>query len=307
MNFENFVEELRKTAQEQLGENFKCTYDLLEETNEKSRPILWIEDINSSKAATPSLYLDQMYDALCDGLTFDECVKILIRFYWMFRNDGYALKVYEVSALWESARTRLQPVLIPKKGNQKLLKDLVYTDFLDVAIIYEVWLRIPKVGETSTMKVSNSVLHDWKISKEELHRTAMENLKTCGYKLQTVESSLCAVQTGIKAESVTSMEKGKLYELTTDNQNRGAAMMLNTDLLYELSGGRNLFILPCCVHGAILLVDDGKVLIPKVEWVLYDAYSVAAQERVQLSKRLYYFDAERREIKMKYGLINGNK
>ena len=203
---------------------------------------------------------------------------------------------------WDFVGSRVYPVLLNEENEKALSEEVISEGILDLSIIYEVREQF---GESSyvTVKVTEALLEAYGISKEELHRRAMENLKEDGYELLDLEQCILWITGGAmesKAQPVQGgVQDGRMYVLKNASGRHGAAGILDTGLLRSVIGGKDCFILPSSIHETILFPAAGlEKRQEELDNMVAEINSTVVSKGERLSDHIYYYDAQKGELRI---------
>ena len=145
--------------------------------------------------------------------------------------------------------------LVNRERNRKLLEDVPYKEYLDLAIVYYVLLEMDEYGMAS-MLVRREHLKMWKVSEEDIYYRACKNTqKLLPYDFSTMRSVIMELlEIGREIEEQT----GKMYILSNVMRSYGACAMMYPDLLRKIGEEleENYYILPSSVHETIIVAQD---------------------------------------------------
>ncbi len=167
------------------------------------------------------------------------------------------------------------PSVIGAKGNEELLKDLVTLSYLDLAIVFRVFIT-----DGMTYLVKKTVLRLLDITETELYSKAMENLYNESIKIISIRQIL----TGQKDDN------DFMYIMT--NGNFGANAILRKDLLkgFAIRKNRSFYILPSTIHELILVPDDFTHDVQDFKNMVYEINRTKVDLHDRLSDSVYYYD-----------------
>lgn len=167
------------------------------------------------------------------------------------------------------------PSVIGAKGNEELLKDLVTLSYLDLAIVFRVFIT-----DGMTYLVKKTVLRLLDITETELYSKAMENLYNESIKIISIRQIL----TGQKDDN------DFMYIMT--NGNFGANAILRKDLLkgFAIRKNRSFYILPSTIHELILVPDDFTHDVQDFKNMVYEINRTKVDLQDRLSDSVYYYD-----------------
>ncbi len=119
----------------------------------------------------PLIRLDALYEAYSSSeMDMEECVK----------------KVCSESETNEITES-IYPILLTTKDNGELLEKLVSVPMLDLSVAYIIRMKIED-GISGNIKITRQIFDEFRISPEELHRQAIENLEKDGYVFCEIEA-----------------------------------------------------------------------------------------------------------------------
>ena len=148
------------------------------------------------------------------------------------------------------------PKLVSGKNIPDLEKqNIVYKEFLDMAIIY--YVEREQGDNTATVHVTNPMMKKASIDVDTLHAYAMENMKK---NVRIV--SMTKLINGMMNADFEDDPDLPMYVITNEKNRYGAAGILEKQLLDEVVEkiGQDIVILPSSVHECIIvpLIDDIK-------------------------------------------------
>lgn len=260
---------------------------------------IMIKDVEKT---VPVISIDEIYEEYGKGsMKMEDCIEEILRL-----REGYNcpedIRQFADSLWnWEDVREKIYPILLSTEDNQELMQKLVSMPMLDLSIAYIIRQKKSE-GGGSCVKIKKPMLERYGIDAQELHKTAVENMRKDGYRFQDMEdilkNMLCASGLSEDGLSVEGVEHGKMYVLTNDVKLYGAAGILDKKLIREFADGRSFFILPSSIHETIFVPayegHDRRELDQMVAEI--NGATVAEEER--LSDHCYYYDADKDEIRM---------
>lgn len=330
MGYEEFKETLLKLLQEKMGSDVEVTFEMLRKNNGTEVEAVILSGGDSLMPVPHEKDLYELYQQQDGDGGFEACISMIEQLY----ASTDTLHVERVFKPWEELgdelKSRIMPVLINKKWNQEILKDAVYKEFLDFAVILKVLVLETLEGD-GTIRVNKDILNIWEVSENELWDTAFCNLNNERFVVEDFDTVVGKIledsviegvdvppeyltlknellTEGIRLEKQTDSEKDSLtggrgvfqYILTNSKRNRGAVGMLRTDLLQEVAEkeGCGLFILPSSVHEVLLLPDRGLLPAEMLKETVGSINQKYVEDEEKLSDNIYYFrkGADRAEV-----------
>ncbi|MCI9080085.1 MAG: hypothetical protein HFH68_14445 [Lachnospiraceae bacterium] len=252
----------------------------------------------------PLIYLEGLYKYYTDGIMdIDSCMGEIINKREEFLNQHEEIKDMPAKIMeWECVRNNVYPVLLPEKNNKNLLKDLVTERLLDLAVIYIIRGKAAD-GSFTSVKIKNSMLAHYGISRKELHMQALSNVKKDGYSLYSFTKVFGGLtEDGAFTASIKetkSITDGIMYIMTNKAMFYGTAGILDSQWLYENTGGTSCYIIPSSVHELVFVADSGDIDQEELDMMVLEANSTVTANDEKLSDHCYYYDAERKETRIR--------
>lgn len=197
---------------------------------------------------------------------------------------------------WDTAKEYLMPELIRAEWNRDILEEAVSIPFLDLAICFRLQTERPE-GSFFSCRLSEKQMASWGLSEGELMEQAMKNLRRVDHRI----TSVAELMEGIFGARFFEDEETDFAVLTTPERTYGAIGILRKELLADYAGrlGKNLFLIPSSVHEFILMPDDGKTDLEKLECLINRVNSEQVEREEQLSDHAYYYDREKGEVRIR--------
>ena len=301
MEYENFKENLLAGIKNFYGDGAEIKFERVLKNNGQYYDGVRIAYKDSEKIV-PVIYFDEIYDGYLNGdLSMKKCVLKVCK----LREDSECtedlLAFAEQLMKWETVRDKVYPVLISLEQNQELLQRLVYTQVLDLAIIYVMRIKLPDMG-CGTIKISRELLDAYGIDKEQLHETSMLNLKKDGYEFHAMNSimeKLCCLELKKHDEIWDEIEKNEIYVLTNPDVAFGAAGILNKELVKEFAQERNFYIIPSSLHETLFVRANSWIDPKELDKMIVEINELVLNKQDVLADHCYYYDGKSDEIRMR--------
>lgn len=249
---------------------------------------------------SPTVYLEGFFGRYTSGVnTVDEIVE---KIYGMFeeKSGRFTASIDMQHFLkWDDVKHHIYSKIINADMNRELLALIPHRLVMDLAEVYYVKAYCVSDDENfGTIQIFNNHASHWGVSEEELNRVAHENMERNEVnfiKLQDVineyiDGELClGNDSGIDADCESVCDK--IYVLTNDNRNFGAAEFLRKDVLYNIADmlKSDIVILPSSLHEVIIVPsdkDDDEALSEMVKEI--NATQVAREDI--LSDHVYRYE-----------------
>ena len=289
MNINEFAGKVCNAVKKELGAGYRVECKEVRKNNGVMLRGLLVLGENQNVA--PTIYLDTFLEAYESGATFRS---ILDRLLDICREDMLREAVdMEFFRSFERVRDRICYRLIGRKGNEELLEDIPYIEFLDLAICFYYAYHGESLGD-GTILVHNSHLELWDTCTAELFGLAKRNTQrlfpwVCNSIAEVLGEIAGEDESSEEADEEAFLQEIPMQVLSNDKRTQGAVCMLYPDVLDTLSGKgkRNFFILPSSVHEVILLEDTGAGSIPELKKMVTEVNATQVAPEEVLSDILY--------------------
>ena len=306
MSYEDFIYEVCGRLKDKLGEDYIVYPEEVIKPNDIILKGVMITRCKTSKKTVPIIYLEEYYKKYKATNDIDGCVESIIKMYKEATHKNMDEMIIDVFD-WNKVSSRIYPIIMSKKMNSKMLKNLVYTTYLDFAVCYTVRLN-EIVGDKNddaivSIRVKEDMLKIWDINIEELHNKALVNMKNDGYNIKSMATVIkelmfncngsCTLEEIENAES-------EMYVLTNRSKIRGATGILNQELLEQFAEQfeSNFYILPSSVHEVILLIEEESMDVGELNEMVRQINEDQVPREDVLEEHVYYYDREQRRIEM---------
>lgn len=178
-------------------------------------------------------------------------------------------------------------------------QDAVYTrGSLDVS--YRIDMKEDEKW-TCSLVITNQMLDAWGITKEQLHKDALEaDAKKGKAHLSCVEDEMACFIAGAQVPNLLkgglsiSDKKCGMYVLTNQAQRYGASVMAHDGVLEEVGEvlGAGYYILPVSVHGLIIVADNEWMDPAGLQCMVKEVNETEVNPEEFLSNKVFYCDRE---------------
>lgn len=297
MSYEKFVQEIEAKLQAKVGDDRNVYIHTATKNNGHTRKgITFVEKgINVS----PTIYLEEYYERFIQGSCFEEITEQILQLYHNVRvPQSWQCDFVDD---YELIRDKIIIRLINREANEKLLEEVPYISFLDLAIIFHVLVELDEQGERmATMLIKNEHLKWWNISVEEIYPIALNNTEKL---LPSEMSSMFMVIEEILPEwekPEFNDEEDFMYVLTNIRRSFGACAILYPGRLEGIGKylKENYYVLPSSVHEVIILPESKAVGKEELNQIVNEInYSQVPDEEI-LSDNAYYYDIKKKYLSM---------
>ena len=306
MMFDEFTNEVAGKIREFLPERFSdAAVDLkvVLKNNDHKLTGLTIKAVDSNIA--PTIYLEKFFEEYENGKDLSRILEEIAGV--RIASDVSDFNA-EIITNFENCKDKIVPRLVSLKMNQSLLESRPHKVIEDLAVTYHVVLYGFKEG-TGTVAVSNEILDKWGIDIEELHNTAVNNLKT--FQKSTFQSMFDvlfeSMGKGYLEENNGDMElakeefanmipdDGTMFVLSNESKVHGASALLDKNMMahiYEKFDGK-FFIIPSSTHEVLIVSNRNETLSKEcLASMIQDVNRSTVDIEDQLSDHAYVYDLE---------------
>lgn len=293
MNYEDFLSYVQEAIVERVDPSAKVELHKVMKNNNMELDGISIMKPNNN--ISPTLYLNDYYEAYVEGQNLKEIVDEILTLYESHEDeipfDIEAFKSYE------RMKERIAYKLINFESNIKLLEDVPYQRILDLAIVFFVVISSDSRG-TSTILIHYEHLDLWNITEKQLFEDAKINTPLLFKEdLQDIEEIIGEYMSDLEPVPI---DKPKMYVLTNEDRINGAATLLYDNLLSAFADQvkQNLYILPSSIHEVILVPDCPGVTQKDLEKMVIEVNASEVLESDRLSNHVYFFDRRKKVLCM---------
>ena len=299
MDYRTFVEKIREKIQEHLGKNYEVQITTNPKLNGTEKTGLSIRKTQEPQQVMPIIYLEECFERYLQEKEFSECVEeICVVYKHQKENEEKImaeLKSIENMNRWEKVQNKVYPMIVSAKENEDLKGKYFYQEYLDFLILYVI--RVTEVG-IGSIKITKQMVKSWKVSEYEIHHQAVENLKTDGYRVRSLNSVVKENLLGITEDAEEEIEEAEpMYVLTNQIKYFGAAgIFLCAEMFQKIVGKQNFYILPSSVHELILVKDTDGYDMETLSTMVRNVNEEQVTEDERLSNHAYYYDWRQNRI-----------
>ena len=295
MSLQGFIDRIVKRLREDIGENYQIEKNKTMENNgvPKYGVKLWKRGQDELEI---TFYLCADYTRFQSEEGFEVCIRALKRRIEETIGHAESNELRAIVSDWNRIKQYIFPIVVNTEKNEELLKKVIHRPFLDMTVLFRAILGRVEEGWVY-IDMNEDLLTMWNITRQELEEQSCVNLEKAGGQIYSCGELEEGAFDG-KVEEIkpgTALQKNHMYILTNERKMFGAAQILNRQLLREIAGGCNLYILPCCIHELILLVDDGNIESEELSKVMQNV-EITIMEEDLLQAHSYYYDFVRDEI-----------
>lgn len=254
---------------------------------------------------SPIIYLDQYYKHYCEKIATMDDILLIIKKILLDNPGNEYSDVKETIVDFANVKDKIFVAFINKQRNAEKLLDIPYTEMEDLAVIYKVMLTSSKEG-TATITITNPMMEQWGITKEELHALSIENSRRIlppeVLPLGKMVGKIMRLN-GMSGEQLDEIdelftpEEIPMFVITNDLKLNGAASIYYSDVLEKIAEKLrdDLYILPSSIHEVIAIpLKYGD--LESLSTMVKEVNSTQVAEEEQLSDNVYLYTASTKKL-----------
>lgn len=290
MNYRKFTATIVKLLRERMGADYEVK--ITEVTKNNGVVLTGVIMMRKSDRISPTIYLEEPYRQYLAGVELQEIVDRIVELYQEQMKD-FNLDIDSFKE-FEYVRDRIFHKLINFEKNSKLLEDVPYFKWCDLAVVFYYAVEEELMGRASIL-IHNNHLVMWEQTADVLYRIAQNNMRQRMPELLMPMQDLVEEMTGVKLHQ---KDEIKMYVLTNRVKINGASAMLYSDKIRELAKRlqTDIMILPSSVHEVLLLPDDHEQEYAFYRQMVEEVNTTQVEPEEILSYSLYRYSREKAEI-----------
>lgn len=294
MNYQQFIKEVERRVKEKIKGNETMTVYIHTAVKNNGKERKGITVSEKGIHISPTIYLEEYFQQFQEGKPIEEIVEKILQLY----EEVKCSHPCEESLLqnYEELKGKFACKLIHRGKNEKLLNDIPYVPWMDLAIVVFVLLEVSPYG-TATVLVRKEHLEIWGLTEAQLFDEAKKNTpillpyQFCPMRKLLREICPYAVDEGEEEEE-------SLYVLSNKLRSFGAASMLYDGILEKVGQklGENYYILPSSIHEVIVVPESKSPVKQDLEEMVREINETQVEEEEVLSDRVYYFSRKENRL-----------
>lgn len=306
MVYKTFLEQVKLSLQQHLGTGCEVTIHQLPKNNGKLMDglSLLMPDI----PMVPTVYLTPYYEQFCNGMSMDDIVNDILELFQ--GNPAPANITSGQMAQFDLMEDKIMFRLIHCASNQELLEDIPYIPYLDLAIVFYLFINRNATGQLTAM-IHNEHMALWNVKEKDLLASALENTP----KIFPAEiKSMAEVMKELVSEHMDadydedsfddifdeSSIRMPLYVLSNDVGLNGAGCMIYNNTLKNFADSldRDLIILPSSIHEVLLTPSEPGVSYDELSNLVTCINQNEVPKEDQLSNQVYLYNRHTNRLRL---------
>jgi len=310
MNFETFIEEVKKEVKTLVGEECSVSVNCVMKIN---RELQGISILQRGTSISPSVYLEDYYKEYQSGKSINEIATEIVSISKQRKHNMVSMAENLQDYQWVKPRLRVK--LINYDRNEKLLQTSPHERILDLAIIPYVVLM--QEEDIMTTRVPLTLLTTWGIDQATVLKVAKENTlmmnpvvmeEMTDFILHMMLREFNAMESDreddreamLKALLGKDTKDKEMYIMTNERNLDGAYAAFQTKELAVLSdkiGTGKLYILPSSIH-ELIAIPAADIEPDKLRDMVKDINCTQVPEEDFLSDTIYEYDRLSNQVRI---------
>lgn len=292
MNYQQFVMTINERVNYLFDAEIKSDIHTALKNNGTRRTGLTISRIGTN--ISPTIYLEEYYHQYQDGMSIEHIACNIVELYHEIKFEHS----WEVQQLQDFERIKSQIVykLIHRSQNKKLLEDIPFIPYLDLAIVFFVLLETTEHG-TATITITKEMQRVWDVPSLTLYQLASINTpKLLPAEFKPMRTVICEMLGSKQTED--DLEDNHMYILSNTLRHLGASCILYNHVLEDIGNqlDEDFYILPSSIHETIILPARFSPAKSSLDEMIEEINLTQLDEEEILSNRAYYYDHQKNKL-----------
>ena len=290
MTYEEFQGSVIDTLEKRFPKDTSFHVQRVLKTNDRELDGLVISEPDSP--VSPTIYLNPFFDAIQSGSSsVDEIADVIFEAYEKHRSE----EPFDIGSFIDFDRARENIVfrLINRKKNEKLLSDVPFVPYLDLAVTFCFLTELKGEG-LGAILIHNCHMKEWGKKKEDLFEIAAKNMERLLPASLTPMNEILKTMGVCASNESTEYDMVPLFVLSNERKNYGAATILYKGQLKKAAkviGRKKLCIIPSSIHEVLIMPCDETKDREEIDGMVREVNRTTLSPDEVLSDHAYYYDA----------------
>lgn len=297
MVYETFLTTVTSHLQEALGRDYHLSIRPLPKNNGVILDGLTI--LGPGMDMAPTIYLNPYYEQFCQGMKLPEIISDILKLY---RSTPAPDCLTEADlSQFATLRSRIMFRVVHTASNQTLLEDVPNLPFLDLSIVFYLFLERNDSGQMTAL-IHYDHMKRWNVTEKELWKLALVNTpREYPAQIQSMSDMIKEIARdnlgdGCDEDLIDALledEEGvsPLYVLSNVNGLYGAGCIIYKDVLKNFADSlnRDLIILPSSIHEVLITPDEAGASYDDLSFMVTCINRQEVPMEDQLSNQVYLY------------------
>lgn len=304
MIYETFLRTIKSALEARFGSSYSVTLHRVAKNNNTFLDGLSIR--KHSEVLAPAIYLNIYYESFLNGTSLDDILNEIQAVYI----NGAATPPLDTAQFqdFSLARDHIAFKLIHAESNRKLLADIPHKLFLDLAIVFYLYMKHDKFGQVTAL-VFNEHMEAWGTDIKELYEIASQNTPLLlpakitnlhDVMKELITNNLDHYHPDDLEELLDSDDKDPLFVLSNSSGIDGSCCMIYRDELkrFAQTYACDVIILPSSIHEVLLMPNTTNISYKELGIMVTQINQTEVPKEDQLSNQVYIYSLEDDSISM---------
>ena len=193
---------------------------------------------------------------------------------------------------YEQMKSKLSMEVVSAEKNAELLESVPHERMEDMAVVYRFVLDQTDSGN-GTILVTNQLLEQYGITKEQLRADAMENAPEIRpSEIRGMSEVMSELAPGLIPE--VAPEDEQMFVATVPDKIHGAGVIAYPNFMEDAAQkmGGDFFVLPSSIHEVLLVKDNGQMTAKELEKMVKEVNATQVEPADQLTDHVYHYDSQ---------------
>lgn len=193
---------------------------------------------------------------------------------------------------YEQMKSKLSMEVVSAEKNAELLESVPHERMEDMAVVYRFVLDQTDSGN-GTILVTNQLLDQYGITKEQLRADAMENAPEIRpSEIRGMSEVMSELAPGMIPE--VAPEDEQMFVATVPDKIHGAGVIAYPNFMEDAAEkmGGDFFVLPSSIHEVLLVKDNGQMTAKELENMVKEVNATQVEPADQLTDHVYHYDSQ---------------
>lgn len=288
MSYKDFLEWIEAQLKMRMGKEVRI--DIFTVTKNNAIVLDGLSILEKGDNVSPAIYLNGYYQDYLAGERIEHILSEIIECYQRQRTVRRLDTSFYTDA--EKAKERIVCRLVNREKNKRLLQEIPYRPFLDLAIVYYYLMELEDLGD-AVILIRNTHVAMWNMKEEELFDLAVINMKRLlPWEFVSMEEMMRTLMEG----ECWLMGAGEstLYVLSNTKRSYGAVWI--TEKAVQKAIGEEVqddyYILPSSVHECMIVPFKAEVSPMILSEMVEEINQTQVDPEEVLGDTIYFYDRE---------------
>ncbi len=199
---------------------------------------------------------------------------------------------------YDQMKSKLSMEVVSAERNAEFLENVPHENMEDMAVVYRFVLDSSDSGN-GTILVTNQMLDQYGITKEQLKNDAMENAPEIRpSEIRGMSEVMSELAPGMIPEIAP--EDEQMFVATVPDKTHGAGVIAYPNFMEDAAQkmGGDFFVLPSSIHEVLLVKDNGQMTAKELENMVKEVNATQVEPADQLTDHVYHYDSQNHIFEM---------